>query len=77
MFVSLCRIEMDDGRTRFVIDGPFDTPEEAVAAKASALEGTRYSVALTDSYHVEGGPEVLELIREQVVNVLTAYAPEP
>ncbi len=77
MFVALCRIELPDGRTRFVVDGPFATPEEAVAAKASALEGTRYSVAMTDSYRIQDGVDILELIREHLVNVLTAYAPEP
>jgi len=76
LFVSLCRIELADGRTRFVIDGPFDTPEEAVAAKASALEGTRYSVAMTDSHQIQDGVDILELIREQITNVLDAYAPE-
>jgi len=77
LFVSLCRIELADGRTRFVIDGPFETPEEAVAAKASALEGTRYSVAFTDSHQIQNGINILELVREQIINVLDAYAPEP
>ena len=77
MFVSVCRVFLPDGRVRMMIDGPYSTPEEAIGAKADALDGTIYDAAMTDTFRVAGDVDILELVQEQVVNVLKAYAPEP
>jgi len=77
VYMSVCRISLPDGRTRLVVDGPFLTAEEGIAAKADALQGTRYSVAMTDTYLVDDMSGLMDLAHEQLVNVFRAYAPEP
>lgn len=77
MVIVLCRIFMPDGRTRLLVEGPFNSPDVALASVADAVEGTRYEVAMTDLFETEPVADIVELIREHIENVLRAYSSGP